>query len=351
MSAESFSYHNSEAKPEIVLPNLQEIIIARDYGFCGGVPPAINLAQDLLKDGIPLITDNDIVHNNAVMGELREKGFQNIGDTWMEDGYDGHGKRFLVSAHGTSDERKKLMQEKGFEVWDATCMLVNRVHNEIKNAEKNGFHVVFRGVSGHPETRGSMGAAQNPENVTLIESPEDVEKLDSKDGPIIPPDKPIIMYSQTTLMPSDVEDCETAMQQKYGDRLTLPKRRDICPATINRQEAVEELSKKVDAFLIIGSPHSHNSNELARVARKTGIPTYMVDYPEELQEEWFQEVKRLGLTAGASVLDRFIQPPLEWFLKRNPNIQIVHEGERRDKEFRLIPETQQKLDSFTTPHQ
>ncbi len=346
MSAENQRHNAPESKPEIVLPNLQEILVARDYGFCGGVPPAINLAENLLDDNIPLITDNDIVHNNAVMGELRGKGFQNVGDSWMEDDFDGRGKRFLVSAHGTSDERKKMLEDKGFEVWDATCRLVNRVHDEIKTAEKNGFHVIYRGVANHPETRGSMGAAEDPLSVTLIQSPEDVEKLDTEEGPMLPVDKPLIMYSQTTLMPSDVEDCEIAMQEKYGDRLTLPKRRDICPATINRQEAVEELSQEVDAFIVIGSPHSHNSNELARVARKAGIPAYMVDYPEDLQEEWFKEVKKLGLTAGASVLDRFIDPPLEWFLERNPNVQIRNMGERRDKEFKLLSETQKRWDAL-----
>lgn len=340
---------DSTAEPrEQVFSGVDEIIVARDYGFCGGVPPAIDLAQDLLQDNIPLYTDNDIVHNRAVMKELREKGFQNVGDSWMEEDFDGKGKRFLISAHGTSDERRRLMEEKGFEVWDATCRLVDRVHGLVRRAESDGYHIVYRGVKNHPETRGSMGAAEDPRTVTLIESVEDVNNLDTEDGPQIPTDKNIIMFSQTTLMPSDVEDCEKAMKEKYGVRLVLPKRRDICPATINRQEAVEEFSKEVDAALIIGSPESHNSNELARTARKAGIPAYMVDYAEELQEEWFRGVKKLGLTAGASVLDRFIDSPIQWFLQRNPDTVIRYMGERRDKEFRLLAETQKRWDALKT---
>lgn len=334
--------HEREAAPETQVFSPSKVIIASSYGFCGGVIPAIGLVEDLLRSGRQVLTDNDIVHNKPLMADLTERGFQNIGQSWRSEQFDPAAKTFVVSAHGTSDETLKRLKDKGFDVWNATCRLVERVHGLIKKAEIEGYYIVYRGVRKHPETEGSLGAVANHANISLIESPEDVYNL------VIPADKKVIMFSQTTLMPKDVEDCEKAMFDRYGNRLTLPSRRDICPATINRQEAVENLSSVADIIIVIGSKTSHNSQELVRVAGLNGVEAHLIDAPPDINPSWFTNMRTIGLTAGASVLDRFIDPVLEWFRRQNPNIVFEHSAnsDKRDKPFKLLPETQARWDAL-----
>ena len=275
--------------------NNPEILMAQPRGFCAGVDRAINIVNEaLIRFGAPIYVRHEIVHNAYVVNELRDKGAVFVDELHEVP----KGGIVVFSAHGVSQEVRKDAEARGLQVYDATCPLVTKVHLEVVKMCKDGFTVLMIGHAGHPEVEGTMG--QVKEGVFLIEKVGDVGSLP------FPPDEKIAFVTQTTLSVDETKEIVDALTMKFPN-IVQPRKQDICYATQNRQDAVKFMAPQVEVVIVVGSATSSNSNRLRELSEKLGVPSYMVDSPDQLKSEWFAGKKRVGLTAGASAPESLAQ--------------------------------------------
>ena len=275
--------------------SVEEILLAEPRGFCAGVDRAIEIVEKALtKFGRPIYVRHEIVHNTYVVNDLKEKGA-----IFIEDLSDvPPGATLVFSAHGVSKAVEAEAVQRGFQIFDATCPLVTKVHVEVAKLAKEGYEFIMIGHKGHPEVEGTMG--QLSEGIHLVEDVKDVAKVNPKQT-----DK-LAVVTQTTLSVDDTAEIHEAIRLRFPS-IREPKHQDICYATQNRQDAIKVLTGQVDLIIVVGSPTSSNSNRLAELSRKRGVPGYMVDDASELKDEWFSGIQRVGLTAGASAPEILVQ--------------------------------------------
>jgi 4-hydroxy-3-methylbut-2-enyl diphosphate reductase len=277
----------------------QEVVLAEPRGFCAGVDRAIEIVERALKRfGAPIYVRHEIVHNTYVVDDLKQKGA-----IFIEDLADvPPGATLVFSAHGVSQAVRREATERGFSVFDATCPLVTKVHVEVAKLHKEGYEFIMIGHKGHPEVEGTMG--QLSEGIHLVEDVADVQRVR-----LARPEK-LAVVTQTTLSVDDAAEILAAVKQRFP-QVREPKRQDICYATQNRQDAVKVMAPQVDVVIVVGSPTSSNSNRLQELAERLGTPAYMVDRPEDLQPQWLEGMRRVGLTAGASAPDILVQQVID----------------------------------------
>lgn len=334
---------NEPHEPPKNIPDfaIEKILIAGNRGPCGGVVAAIGAAYKITGANENVYTNNDVVHHRPIMDEFGELGFINVGEEWKNL---PEGTPFIFSAHGHTEEDMRIAREKGLDIYDTTCSLVIRVQLGVRKAEQNNRFVIYIGRDGHPETRSVMSFAI-PDNRFLVRNLEDAESLE------IPEGKVAEVFSQTTLMGDEVADIEDLLHGRFGERLVIHKKKDLCDATINRQSAVKEMIPEIDMLFVVGSPHSDNSKALRGTAESRGVDAHLFDYLDEIQPEWFTTDKKvLGLTSGASVLDRFAFLVVDWMKKVNPDIEVVWldpVAREYTDAFKLPRETQEKLNRLS----
>jgi 4-hydroxy-3-methylbut-2-en-1-yl diphosphate reductase len=265
-----------------------EILLAEPRGFCAGVDRAIEIVERALqKFGAPIYVRHEIVHNTYVVNDLKAKGAIFIEDLAEVP----PGSTLVFSAHGVSKAIQQEARERGFEIFDATCPLVTKVHVEVAKLAKEGYEFIMIGHKGHPEVEGTMG--QLDHGIHLVEEVPDVAQVRPTQT------SKLAVVTQTTLSVDDAAQIKAAVRLRFPN-IREPKQQDICYATQNRQDAVKIMSGQVDVVIVVGSPTSSNSNRLAELARKLGVESYMVDSAGELQPQWLEGKMRVGLTAGAS---------------------------------------------------
>ena len=273
----------------------QEILLAEPRGFCAGVDRAIDIVERAIeKFGAPIYVRHEIVHNTYVVNDLKAKGAIFIEDLAEVP----PGATLVFSAHGVSKAVQQEAQARGFHVFDATCPLVTKVHVEVAKLAREGYEFIMIGHKGHPEVEGTMGQLEH--GIHLVEDVADVAKVQPAQT------ERLAIVTQTTLSVDDAAEITRAVKARFPE-IRQPKQQDICYATQNRQDAVKIMSRDVDVVIVVGSPTSSNSNRLAELARKLGVPSYMVDSPSELKAEWLAGKARVGLTAGASAPDVLVQ--------------------------------------------
>ncbi|MBP8019073.1 MAG: 4-hydroxy-3-methylbut-2-enyl diphosphate reductase [Hylemonella sp.] len=277
----------------------KEIVLAEPRGFCAGVDRAIEIVdRALAKFGAPIYVRHEIVHNTYVVNDLKSRGAIFIEE--LDDVPPG--ATLVFSAHGVSKAIQNEALSRGFQVFDATCPLVTKVHVEVAKLHKEGFEFIMIGHKGHPEVEGTMGQLEN--GIHLVEDVADVANVKPAQT------TKLAMVTQTTLSVDDAAEIAAAVKARFP-LVREPKQQDICYATQNRQDAVKVLSPQVDIVIVVGSPTSSNSNRLREVAHKLGTESYMVDSADELRPEWFDGKTRVGLTAGASAPDVLVQQVIE----------------------------------------
>lgn len=298
---------------------VEEVKVAGNRGTCGGANMAIQTLQEVLgivKGQEPVYINHDLLHNKRLMEQLEQhSNLVHFHNDWNQV---PEGAIAFISAHGAKAEFRQIAADKNLLLIDTTCPLVTRVHNLVKKATLAGKHVVYIGVAGHPEAEGAVSEVE-PSNISLVQNAHEAHEL------LLPEDKPVVVYSQTTLLSDEISDtCHTLRIRKPG--IQIPSRQDICYATDSRQTAVHQLTPLVDLLLVVGSPHSHNSQMLGQIGENSGIPAYSVDYPGDIQSSWFTEnIRTVGLTSGASVLEEFFGEVLQWFQDQNPNLKVSNE--------------------------
>ena len=306
------------------MPNTEaEILLAQPRGFCAGVDRAISIVNEaLIQFGAPIYVRHEIVHNKYVVDDLRARGAIFIDDLSQVPA----GATLVFSAHGVPPSIKSEANRLGFQIFDATCPLVTKVHVEVMKMYQDDFKVVMIGHAGHPEVEGTMG--QVPDSICLVESLEDVETL------TYPVGAKIAYVTQTTLSIDETKDIVDALKKKYP-QISQPKKQDICYATQNRQDAVKFMAPLVELVIVVGSPNSSNSNRLRELAEKMGVPSYMVDTPDQLDPKWFEGIKKVGLTAGASAPEVLAQSIIDKIKEFGPKHVRPLEGIQESTVFAL----------------
>ena len=296
-----------------------EVILSAPRGFCAGVVRAIEVVEICLdRYGPPVYVKHQIVHNPYVVAELERKGAITV-ETVEEI---PPGSRVVFSAHGSPPEDFQQAKERGLQVIDAVCPLVTKVHNEAKKYRSEGKKVLLVGHSGHQEVRGTMGQV----DMTLIDD-ADPSNLPDWDA-----DTEVAVLTQTTLSVGDTAQSIGAIRGRFPDALI---RNDICYATTNRQSAALEMAVLVDLVLVIGAVNSSNCNRLREVAEAQGVPSYLINGPEEIDPAWLEGVATVGITSGASTPEVLVESVVKAL---NPEKVTVLPGVEEDVSFTLPKE-------------
>ena len=277
------------------MTQVHDVLLAEPRGFCAGVDRAIEIVERALAQfGAPIYVRHEIVHNTYVVNDLKAKGAIFIEDLAEVP----PGATLIFSAHGVSQEVRREADVRGFQVFDATCPLVTKVHVEVAKLHREGYEFIMIGHKGHPEVEGTMG--QVTEGIYLVEDEADVATVQVNNPNML------AVVTQTTLSVDDAAGILAAIKRRFP-HVREPKQQDICYATQNRQDAIKIMAPQVDVVIVVGSPTSSNSNRLRELAERLNTPSYMIDCPEDLQEAWFDGHPRVGLTAGASAPDVLVQ--------------------------------------------
>lgn len=312
---------------------MQNILLANPRGFCAGVDRAIEIVEralDLL--GAPIYVRHEVVHNRFVVESLRQRGAIFVDE--LCDVPDDN--TVIFSAHGVSQSVRQEATKRALRVFDATCPLVTKVHLEVARRCRDGYEVILIGHRGHPEVEGTMGQClREDENahIHLVVTEDDVERLE-----IASPEK-IAYVTQTTLSIDDTDQVIKALIKRFP-HITGPKKKDICYATQNRQDAVKDLASRCDLVLVVGSPNSSNSNRLREIAEKHGTPAYLIDGPQDIDQSWLKNSTHIGLTAGASAPEILVESVVAKLRAWGASESIENRGKREEVVFSLPRELQ-----------
>lgn len=286
------------------------ILLAEPRGFCAGVDRAIQIVEKALeKFGAPIYVRHEIVHNKAVVEDLKGKGAIFV----KEIDEVPHGASVVFSAHGVAEKVYDDAAKKELRIIDAACPLVKKVHKSAKKHDSKGRTIVLIGHAGHPEVEGTMGQIEG--NMILVSSPEEVETAP------INTEHDLAYITQTTLSTDETRGIIEALKAKYP-HINGPTKGDMCYATTNRQLAVRELSASVDLLLVVGSSNSSNSRRLAELGSQLGVESYLIDSKDQIQSEWLSGKSKVGISSGASAPEHLVQGVVE-YLKENTNVGTV----------------------------
>jgi 4-hydroxy-3-methylbut-2-en-1-yl diphosphate reductase len=271
---------------------MTQIKLANPRGFCAGVDRAIDIVDRALDVfGAPIYVRHEVVHNKFVVESLRERGavFVDEVDQVPDDVI------LIFSAHGVSQAVRQQAEDRGLQIFDATCPLVTKVHIEVTRYSREGRECILIGHEGHPEVEGTMGQYSSAKGgaIYLVEDEDDVNKLTVKDP------ENLAYVTQTTLSMEDTAKVIEALRNKFP-KIQGPRKDDICYATTNRQDAVRTLALECDLVLVVGSPNSSNSNRLRELAERCGTEAYLIDGADDINPEWVKSKSCIGITAGAS---------------------------------------------------
>lgn len=294
-----------------------KVILANPRGFCAGVDRAIEIVEKALESfGSPIYVRHEVVHNKYVVDELRAKGAIFVED--IEEIPEG--STAIFSAHGVAQQVWVDAEKRNLKIFDATCPLVTKVHIEVSRHSKEGQEVILIGHAGHPEVEGTLGQYDNTEaGIYLVGRVEEVANLDVKH-----PDN-LFYVTQTTLSLDDTQSIVKALKTKFP-KIQGPKKDDICYATQNRQNAVNDLVEHCDLVLVVGSANSSNSNRLREIAEKRNIDAYLIDGAQWLKPEWLNNKKTIGVTAGASAPEILVQQVMEKLAELGYNLTEESRG-------------------------
>ena len=287
-----------------------DIYLAGPRGFCAGVERAILMVQEAIKKyGSPVYVRHEIVHNKYVVDNLKAEGAIFVEELSEIDQTD---RPVIFSAHGVPKSVPKEAEKLNLLYYDATCPLVSKIHREVENFERKSLPVILIGHHNHPEVIGTMGQTSN--EIYLVENKKDVKSLP------IPRDQQIAYVTQTTLSVDDTKEIIDEIKFHFENVLE-PKKKDICYATTNRQEAVKNIAKHCDYFFVLGSKNSSNSLRLVEVAKNYGSQhSILVDDVESFDPSIINGKSKIGITASASspeILVKKILKKIEQYFELN----------------------------------
>ena len=281
----------------------KKIYLISPRGFCAGVTRAIEIVELAIKKyGPPVYVNHEIVHNKYVIDELIDKGavfLENINDAPPD-------RPFIFSAHGVSKDVELHANKKNKIVINATCPLVTKVHVQAMKFFELGYRIILIGHKNHPEVIGTMGQLPSG-SIELVETVSDVMKLSINDN------DNFAYLTQTTLSLDETKKIIEALKVRLPKIISSPKE-DICYATSNRQKAIKEYAQMCDAFIVVGSSNSSNSNRLVEVAKNAGCEnSILLENEVNLNVKDYELMTSIGISSGASVPDILVKNVINKF--------------------------------------
>lgn len=268
-------------------------------GFCFGVAGAINLCNNILKE--KKFEENYfilgmLVHNKRVTSDMEKKGFRTLSEEDLKDKKVNLTKKdvVIIRAHGTTRQIYDILEKEKVKIYDATCIFVERIRKALIEAESKGKKIIFIGDRNHPEVKGIVSFGKD---VSIVNSFEEFTKLS------IDKEKEYCLLTQTTLNKELFFQIKDYVTANYTNIEIFSK---ICGATYERQKAVEKLAKEVDMVLIVGDNKSSNSKKLYEISESVNKKSYLIQDLTELNCSWFDNVQKVGITAGASTPEEII---------------------------------------------
>jgi 4-hydroxy-3-methylbut-2-enyl diphosphate reductase len=277
----------------------KRVLLAAPRGYCAGVDRAvITVEKALALYGAPVYVRKQIVHNVHVVTSLEAKGAIFVDETDQIP----EGQTVVFSAHGVSPMVHAEAAARNLKTIDATCPLVTKVHHEVRRFATEDAEILLIGHHGHEEVEGTAGEA--PDKVRIVDGLEGARTI------VPTPGKNLIWLSQTTLSVDETMETVAILKERFPD-IQAPPSDDICYATQNRQEAIKVIAAQADLVIVVGSQNSSNSVRLAEVALEYGAKvSHLIDYAQEIQDHWFNDVETIGLTSGASVPEILVKDVL-----------------------------------------
>jgi 4-hydroxy-3-methylbut-2-enyl diphosphate reductase len=277
----------------------KRVLLAAPRGYCAGVDRAvITVEKALALYGAPVYVRKQIVHNVHVVASLEAKGAIFVEETDEVP----EGKTVVFSAHGVSPLVHEQAAARNLKTIDATCPLVTKVHHEVRRFATEDSEILLIGHHGHEEVEGTAGEA--PDRVRIVDGLDGARTIQPTPG------KNLVWLSQTTLSVDETMEAVAILKERFPE-IQAPPSDDICYATQNRQEAIKEIAPQADLVIVVGSRNSSNSVRLVEVALEYGAKaSYLIDYAEEIQDEWFTGVETIGVTSGASVPEILVKDVL-----------------------------------------
>jgi 4-hydroxy-3-methylbut-2-enyl diphosphate reductase len=307
----------------IVTHTVEKLLLAAPRGYCAGVDRAVQTVERALEiHGAPVYVRKEIVHNKHVVAGLSERGAIFVDEQTEVP----EGSVCVFSAHGVAPSVRSGAEERGLRTIDATCPLVTKVHREAVRFAADGYTIVLIGHDGHEEVEGTMGEA--PEQIVLVRDEDDVDALEIED------DERVAYVTQTTLAVDETTSIIARLRERFP-HIVGPRTDDICYATTNRQSVVKQMAGDCDVMLIIGSRNSSNSVRLVEVARDCGTEAHLVDNAGEVQEQWLEGKRVVGISSGASAPENLVQELVEFFRARGVNDISEFDVIREDVRFML----------------
>ncbi len=283
----------------------KKVLLAAPRGYCAGVDRAVVAVEKALDlYGAPVYVRKQIVHNKHVVATLEKRGAIFVDETDEVP----EGKTVVFSAHGVSPAVHQAAAERSLKTIDATCPLVTKVHHEVKRFAQEDLDILLIGHEGHEEVEGTAGEA--PNNVFLVDGIDSIADIKVRD------ENKVAWLSQTTLSVDETLQTVAALRKRFPNLIDPPSD-DICYATQNRQVAIKQIAPKADLVLVVGSTNSSNSVRLVEVSLEYGAKAaYLIDFADEVKEEWLEGVTTIGVSSGASVPEILVEDLLKWLAER-----------------------------------
>jgi len=293
-----------------------KVSLANPRGFCAGVDRAIEVVERALDlFGAPIYVRHEIVHNRHVVEDLRSQGAIFVEELEEIPDEDSAGRKPIVvfSAHGVAQQIRGEASNRGFQVYDATCPLVTKVHMEVSRSARKGEECILIGHANHPEVQGTIGNfdTSNGGSIYLVETVEDARAIEIRDP------SHLSYVSQTTLSMDDCSEIIEELKKRFPE-INGPRRSDICYATQNRQDAVKQLALECDLLLVVGANNSSNSNRLRELAERLGCESHLIESAAVIRGQWLEGKTRIGVTAGASAPESLVQEVIERLRDNGP---------------------------------
>uniref|UniRef100_UPI0040575DA7 4-hydroxy-3-methylbut-2-enyl diphosphate reductase n=1 Tax=Agathobacter sp. TaxID=2021311 RepID=UPI0040575DA7 len=291
------------------------ITLAKSAGFCFGVKRAVNMVYEEIECSrkaesecstchslsasdnkkCPIYTYGPIIHNDEAVKDFESKGVTVVHD--LEELADLPKGKIIIRSHGISRAEQKEMEQYGFEVIDATCPFVKKIHRLADEHSQRGEHIIIIGNANHPEVRGIRGWV-NGKKATILETQKEAEKFS------VSSDETICIVSQTTFNYNKFQELVEIIRKKGYDIIVL---NTICNATEERQTEARHIAQNVDAMIVIGDKNSSNTQKLFEICKNECANTYYIQTSKDMDYSVLQSVNNVGITAGASTPTNIIE--------------------------------------------
>lgn len=274
-----------------------KVLLAQSAGFCFGVKRALDTVEREIEkaDGRPIYTYGPIIHNEIVVDDLKARGVRVMDENCDLDRLEKG--TVIIRSHGVSSRVMEELKEDGFDVVDATCPFVLKIHRVVNEYAKKGYHIIITGNREHPEVEGIIGWIPG-DDYEVIGSREEAEAID------LPLDRKICLVSQTTFNYKKFEELVEIIENKGYSIFCL---NTICSATAERQNGAAAVADKVDVMIVIGGKHSSNSQKLYEICKEINPRTFFIQSRDDLDLSVIESIDSVGITAGASTPQKIIQ--------------------------------------------